>query len=119
MNKKLLIWLGIGAAVAVAAYLIMKDKNTPEAPVNHSFTGIVNRDGSELFLNADGNLQALKAKMNKGEKVHIFAQADGMFKVDCDGIWISQDCVTIDREFRNFTGERLEPVQDLLDVRIY
>jgi len=126
MNKKTWIWLGVGVAVAVAIYFITKDKTSSllgasgiPAPDKHSFSGRINKDGTNLFKNADGNLIQLKAVMNNGEKVQVYAQADGMYKVDCDGIWIDQSCITIDPEFRNFTGERLEPEQDYFTGKIF
>ena len=127
MNKKTLIWICIGAAVAVGIYLLTKPKGSGGflgasgvlAPEKHSFSGKVNQDRTSLFKNADGQLNQLPIRMNKGERVSVFAQADGFYKIDCDGIWIPQECVTIDPEYRNFTGDRLEPEQDLLTGKIF
>jgi len=122
VNKQTWIWIGIGAAVAVGIYLLSKKdsifRNAIPAPEKHSFAGTVNRNGTPIYLNADGGMTELKARMNQGEKVHIFAQADGYYKIDCDGIWINQNCVDVDSEFRNFTGQLLEPEQDIFSGQI-
>ena len=128
MNKKYLIWLGVGVAVAVGIYYLSKCKAGTgtglnatggyPAPEKHAFSGVVNRD-TNLFKNANGQLMPMPVTMRKGEKIKFFAQADGMLKVDCDGIWIDESCVTIDPEYRNFTGARLEPEQDPLTGKIF
>ena len=125
MNRKTLIWLGIGAATAVVIYLVLKNKtsllgatgNIP-APEKHAFRGVVSQD-TQLFKNANGQLIPMQVTMRKGERVSWFGQADGFLKVDCDGIWINENCVTADPEFRNFMGERLEPEQDFLTGKIF
>jgi hypothetical protein len=126
MNRKTLIWLGVGVAVAVAIYFIAKNKTgglfaaTGDllAPEKNAFKGVVNRD-TQLYKSADGGLYPMPVVMRKGERVSWFGQADGMLKVDCDGIWIDQNCVTADPEFRNFMGDKLEPTQDLLTGKIF
>lgn len=122
MTKQTWIWVGIGVAVAVGIYLLLKDKqtfhNAIPAPEKHGFEGTVNRDGTKMYLNADGNMSELRSVLNQGNRIHIFAQANGMYKIDCDGIWVNQNCVTVDPEFRNFIGDRLEPQQDVFSGQI-
>ena len=126
MNRKTLIWLGVGVAVAVAIYFIAKNNTGGlfaatggiPAPEKHAFKGTVIRD-TQLYKSADGGLYPMSVVMRKGERVSWFGQADGFLKVDCDGIWIDQNCVTADPEFRNFMGERLEPEQELLTGKIF
>jgi len=118
MSKQTWIWIAIGAAVAIGIYLIAKNNTDIPAPEKHSFSGTVNQDGTKMFLNANGSMTELQAVFNRGQRVQVFAQADGMYKVDCDGIWINQNCVDVDKEFRNFTGQLLEPEQDMFSGQI-
>jgi hypothetical protein len=127
VNRKTILWLGIGVAVAVAIYFIAKGKTGSllgacgdiPAPDSNAFTGTVNRNGANLFLNADGQMQKLPTVLNRGDKVKIYGQANGLYKVDCDGIWVDQKCVTADAEYRNFVGDKLEPTQDFRTGKIF
>ena len=117
MNRKTLIWIGLGV-LAVAGLILLSKKSSKAIPTTNNFSGVINADKATIYRNADGGEYVpLKATLNRGQKVIIFKQADGFYKVDCDGLWVNQEDISIDREYRNFVGS-LEPMPDELTGKL-
>ncbi|MHA1558294.1 MAG: hypothetical protein ACTSXG_00575 [Alphaproteobacteria bacterium] len=102
MNKETKIFIFSGIALAVLVALLLPKKTVKKDGVN-KLTGKVKEDIPLLYFNGK-DIVPMGTFLNAGDQITIHAEENGLYKIDCDGIYCEKSGIELDSEYANFLG---------------